>query len=57
MQLVQLVIATEQVKQGAVQAEQPVPMGMVPKLQSKQAEELHYRQLAGQALQEVPLRT
>jgi len=57
MQLVQLVAATEQVKQGAVQALQPVPEENVPKLQSRQAVELHSRQLLGQALHAVPLKT
>ena len=57
MQLVQFVAAIEQVKQGAVQAVQPVPEENVPKLQSRQAVELHSRQLLGQALQAVPLKT
>ena len=57
MQLVQLVAATEQVKQGAVQAVQPVPDENVPRLQSRHFEELHSRQSLGQALQAVPLKT
>ena len=57
MQLVQLVAATEQVKQGAVQVVQLVPEGNVPKLQSRHAVEVHSRQLLEQALQVVPLKT
>ena len=57
MQLVQLVAATEQVKQGAVQLVQLVPEVNVPKLQSRHAVEVHSRQLLEQALQVVPLKT